>query len=478
MNDSLVDYYEENTFRQILQIDLKEKSKKNVIEVIEQLQTMEGVVYAGPDYIVPVADLHPSDPYYMEGRQWGLNGDYGIDIESAWDTTTGSQEVTVGVIDTGISFHEELYTKFSIGYDFYNENNITTDDEDHHGTHVAGIIAATSNAKGVVGVAPAIKLSALQVSHWDAEEQDYYIYTSDVLEAISFASGLWGTPYQISVLNYSVSGFGTNTSLLYSISQFPGVFVWSAGNERENVDLNTNIDGFDLPNLISVGALSSSGVKADFSNYGNNVNIYAPGAGIWSTIPTNNYANMSGTSMAAPFVSGVAALLLSDNPGLTAEEVKEAILQGAEDNQILGNNGVQYQSLRLSASGAMQYAQQNYDVIPAPLRLSVSGKTDGVWSINLRNPNNYSVTVAYNSKMCFGDDAKSFSGLSDVVWTTIGAKSSKKVSISENFLAGWITTSIEYTVGGQRYRVISCAHGLDEGSATFRYYVVHNTILI
>ena len=143
--------------------------------MIEQLQTMEGVVYAGPDYIVPVADLHPSDPYYMEGRQWGLNGDYGIDIESAWDTTTGSQEVTVGVIDTGISFHEELYTKFSIGYDFYNENNITTDDEDHHGTHVAGIIAATSNAKGVVGVAPAIKLSALQVSHWDAEEQDYYI---------------------------------------------------------------------------------------------------------------------------------------------------------------------------------------------------------------------------------------------------------------------------------------------------------------
>lgn len=486
LNDSLEDYYSQNVFRQILRIDLEEKSKENVISVVKQLQATEGIVYASPDYIFETESLSPNDPYYTNGSQWGLNGTYGIDIEEAWDITTGSQEVTVGVIDTGISFHEDLYTKFSVGYDFYNGNNLTTDDESSHGTHVTGIIAATSNQKGIVGTAPNIKLSALQTSYWDEEEEKYLNSISDVLAAIGFASGMWGTTYQISILNHSIAGFGTSTSMLYSISQFPGLFVWSAGNGVKgpdniyhgvNVDEYSNINSFALDNLISVGAIDRYGRKAEFSNYGNNVDIYAPGVSIWSCVPNNSYATKQGASMAAPFVSGVAALILSDNPGLTAAQVKDAIIEGAKSITITGNNNVKYSSLRLSAAGALECARE-YSVIPAPLRLSVAGKNNGVWSIRLRNPNNFAVYAAYNSKMCFENDAKTFSGLSDIVDITINAKTTKTVSISENALAGWITASIGYSHNNQHYRLITCAHGLSEGSATFSYYVVHNTVSV
>lgn len=232
LNDSLENYYAQNNFRQILCINLEKESKENVISVIQQLQKMDEILYVGPDYLAKTEAVQPSDPYY-ENDQWGLNGTFGIDIEDAWDITIGSQEVSVGIIDTGIAYHEDLYTQLDPGYDFYNENNTTTDDEDGHGTHVAGIVAAAINGKGIVGTAPYVKVTSLQTSYWNSEKKKYLHTTSDLLEAIGFACGLWGTPYQLSVLNFSIGGFGESLFISYAVSQFPGLFVWAAGNGQK-----------------------------------------------------------------------------------------------------------------------------------------------------------------------------------------------------------------------------------------------------
>lgn len=327
---------ERGDFKQILQLHLKEKSKENVLKAVDRLKKLEGVLIAEPNHILSyVRDA--SDPGYTNDDLWGLNGTNGINVPNAWNLTKGNNAVRVGVIDSGIANHPDLNANLVAGRDTFHNNDITNDDVVGHGTHVAGTIGAVGNNElGVVGVNWNVSLVPLQVDNDIHEPSDI-----DIVHAIQWAQDRWGTNEQVPILNCSIGGFGESTLIRAAISEYNGLFVWAAGNAADNVDAYINTYGsFNLDNLISVGAINASGGRCDFSNYSTNntnVHIYAPGDMIVSTYPSGLYASMSGTSMAAPHVAGVAALMLSANPDMTGgtgatlgARLKHALINNAD----------------------------------------------------------------------------------------------------------------------------------------------------
>lgn len=341
-------------FHQILKLELKNQSKEHVLQVVEEIGKLDGVEAVTPNYIGEFCAI-ANDPNYVS--QWGISGPNGINIEAAWDINTGSDSVRVGVIDTGISQHEDLIGNLGTGWNFV-ENNSNTDDTEGHGTHVAGIIGAVGdNQIGISGICKDITLIPLKIANGRSWA------TSTIIEAISYASEQWGTQDQIDILNFSGWNSPNNSNLYNAINNFPGLFVGTAGNGSQdssgeshgfNIDVTPNYPGsFDCDNIITVGSLTSDGERSEFSNFGvNSVDIYAPGSFILSTLPNNRYGNMSGTSMAAPHVAGVAALLLSENPTLLSSQIKDIILNSADDITINVPGGTQNVK-KLNAASAL-----------------------------------------------------------------------------------------------------------------------------
>lgn len=295
---------------------IKLQKSQKVPDAIEKLKKMKGVVFAEPDYILRPTYI-PDDTYFY--LMWGLNNSNDIDIDApeAWDIEQGKNTVTVAVIDTGIQInHPDLYGQFVTGYDFYYDDNTVYDGpSDDHGTHVAGTIAAVDNSIGVIGVAPKIKIMPLKFLGPDGG------YTSDAIDAINYAKN-----NNADIINASWGGGGYSDALKNAIESFGKPFVAAAGNNRINTDRKAHYpSSYSSPNIISVAAIDRFGGLANFSNYGlNTVDIAAPGVDIASTYP-DSYAYMSGTSMAAPHVTGIMALLKSRNNTLSTQELIEAL---------------------------------------------------------------------------------------------------------------------------------------------------------
>lgn len=358
---------EEESYRSILCLTLANKGKENVLKAIEILKQRDDIISAEPDCVLHIEATNPNDFDYQDDRQWGLNGDYGINAPSAWNYTAGSSMVRVGIIDTGIDAdHEDLSANVntSLSRDFslaepYIPSAVV--DSGYHGTHVAGIIGAVgNNGIGITGVAQSIELVSLKIYPTSGHDS----FVSNLILAIDYA-----TSADIPILNNSNgtdSYSGTEDSLSAfntAINNYPGLFVTSAGNGNMDNDLNDNrFPKVQLSNTITVGSIDNNGMKRATSNYGaESVDIYAPGGAIYSTLPNDNYGELSGTSMAAPHVAGVAALILSYmqdiSHNMTTKQLSNQIKSTILDNAIVDDgaplDGLCVSGGRLDAFGSV-----------------------------------------------------------------------------------------------------------------------------
>jgi probable HAF family extracellular repeat protein len=209
------------------------------------------------------------------------------------------------------------------GWNFYSDNNNPMD-ENGHGTHVAGTIGARElNGKGVVGVSPLVTIVPLKFLNSAG-----YGTTSDAIDALKYAED----ELHVFATNNSWGGAGYSPTMEKMIIDGNALFIAAAGNESKNNDaFPTYPANIRAKKLISVGATDQYDVLSSFSNYGaTKVDIAAPGSDILSTYPNNSYARISGTSMAAPHVTGAAVLLKAAYPSFNAEDVKAALLNSAD----------------------------------------------------------------------------------------------------------------------------------------------------
>ena len=382
---------------------------ERTLDAIKALRARADVLYVEPNYIRHF-DAVPNDTFYAS--QWPLknpppfpNVGGGISAESAWDTTTGNQNIVVGVIDSGIDIdHRDLKDNIFIntaetpnnnidddnngfvddvnGWDFLNNDRTVFDSaaDDFHGTHVAGIIGARgNNSVGIAGVNWNVQLLPIKAIGIQGSSD------SVILEAYNYAKMMRQRGVNLRVLNNSYGGQAFSQSLFNGIKELGDagiLFVASAGNETLNNDFVRHFPACaDLPNVISVAASNQSGFFAtEFSNRGpQSVHLAAPGVEVLSTTPHgytgtglvaantdpdgSTYSNLSGTSMATPHVTGAAALAVAANPGIALQKLRAAVLYGVDEHGAFFFNTIT--SGRLNASRTVQFALENDTTPPA-----------------------------------------------------------------------------------------------------------------
>ncbi len=344
------------------------------------------VEYAEPNYLMTILNT-PNDPRFSE--LWGLHntgqtgGTPGADIKApeAWDMTTGSNEVVVAVIDTGVDYtHEDLTANMWVNPGEIPGNGIDDDgntyvddvyginvtsgtgnpfDDNGHGTHVSGTIGAIgNNGIGVMGVNWKAKIMACK-----AFDKYGYGYDADAIECLEYIHSMRTRGVNIIATNNSYGGFEYSQPVYDAInSQREILFMAAAGNDAVDTDTYTYRffpANYNLPNIISVAATDDNDAKASFSNYGRrSVYVGAPGQDILSTLPVENlwgitggYGQLSGTSMATPYVTGLAALIKSHNQSRDWRQIKNLILSGGDTLPSL--DGITITGKRINAYGAL-----------------------------------------------------------------------------------------------------------------------------
>lgn len=418
-----------------------------VSRAIQILSAKPEVRFVEPNYIVTIDQLpdSPNDAYRSD--LWGMhnlgqsNGTNGVDINApeAWAVSTGSPNVVVGVIDSGIDYnHPDLqnniwsnpgetgtdaggrnkatngvdddgngYIDDVRGWDFANQDNNPLDDNGH-GTHVAGTIGGEgNNSNGVVGVNWRVRLMPLKflAANGSGNVADA---TSAILYAASFkdASGV----NLVRITNNSWGGGKRSSTLQNAIASSGALFVAAAGNSGSSQTAYPA--GYPNDNVISVAATDHNDSLASFSNFSSNwVDLGAPGVNIVSTYRDNQYRSLNGTSMASPHVAGVAALILADSPTLTNAVVKARIMNSVDPVPSLAGKTVT--GGRLNAGRALG----STTVLPDNCQTAPCAPADVTnLSVNAAAATPVSVTLAFTAT---GDDGASGTAyLYDVRYST------------------------------------------------------------
>ena len=325
-----------------------------------------GVLYVEPNLVYSIsgtaASTTPDDPAMTDGLLWGLHNtgqsggtaDADIDAPEAWDLTTGSSDVVLAVIDTGVDYtHPDLagnmwtnpgeiagngvdddgnsYVDDVYGWNFVDGDNDPMDG-DGHGTHISGTMGGVGNdSAGISGVNWNVSIMALKYL-----DDEGYGSTFDAILAIEYAT-MMRRDYGVNVVATNHSwGEDVYTQALRDAIEISGregiLCITAASNETNDNDLvDMYPSNYDSQYILSVAATDRNDRLAGFSNYGAaNVDLGAPGVSIYSSVPWGGYDWSEGTSMAAPYVTGVAGLLAAYEPGATAGEIRQAILAGVD----------------------------------------------------------------------------------------------------------------------------------------------------
>lgn len=280
---------------------------------MNQSSKSSGTVSNGADAQVNI----PNDLLFTE-YQWNLPI---TETNRGWDLSKGSEDVVVAVIDTGVDLeHTDLAGQFVEGYNVVDKEKQPLDDVGH-GTHVAGIIAAlVNNGEGVAGVSWYNKIMPIKALDGTGSGTTYA-----VAEGIIWAADHGAKVINMSLGNYADSQF-LHDAVRYAYDR-DVVLVAASGND------NTERPGYPAayPEVLAVAATDSDLKRAEYSNFGDYIDIAAPGTNIASTFPGNQYAALSGTSMASPHAAAMAGLIRSLNPELSNEEVMDAMINQAVD---------------------------------------------------------------------------------------------------------------------------------------------------
>lgn len=303
----------------------------DIFQVYTKLSKFSEIDAITPDYILSVQEV-PDDPAYSS--LWGLSE---ISAPKAWDIKNGKSNVIVGIVDTGVDLnHEDLKGNVIKGVNTVDETRDPSDDHGH-GTHVAGTVGAiTNNAIGISSISWGAKLLAIKSCDENGDCK-----TSDVSKGIKYA-----IDNGAKIVNVSVAGEGSCRGTYDDMSKYAKeknvLLVVAAGNgiNGRGVDARKWIPA-GCNDTFTIGAFGPSGDRAPYSNYGNVLSMSAPGGDrgseactestcILSTSNNNTYSLRQGTSMAAPQVSGAAALLLSYNPLLSVSQIRSCLIQGGD----------------------------------------------------------------------------------------------------------------------------------------------------
>ena len=349
------------------------------LEAIARLERHPAIEYVEPNYIVH-ATATPNDPSFSS--LWAMQntgqtgGTAGADISAvqAWDTTVGSREVIVGVIDTGVDYtHEDLAANMWVnpgevagdgidndgnGYidDVHGINAITNTgdpmDDNDHGSHCAGSIGGVgNNGTGVVGVNWEVSIVGMKFLSGSGSGT-----TADAIKSVDYAVDLKvNRGVDIRVLSNSWGGGGFSQALedaIVAANDADILFVAAAGNSSVDNDSSPHYpSSYETANVLAVASTDHNDNMSSFSNFGaTSVDLGAPGSSILSTTPGNSYSTFSGTSMATPHVSGAAALLLSFNNTLTVAELKSLLMNNGDPIAALDGKTVSGKRLNVDAA--------------------------------------------------------------------------------------------------------------------------------
>jgi subtilisin family serine protease len=403
-----------------------------VDEILARYNSDANFDYIQPDYVWQPTLAIPNDPDF--NQLWGLHNtgqsggrvDADIDAPEAWEIQTGNPNFVIGVIDTGVDYtHPDLagniwtnpgevagngidddgngYIDDVRGWDFaYNDNDPM--DVDGHGTHVAGTIAGRgNNGIGVAGVAWNAKIMPLKFLNDQGSGS-----TSDAIAAIAYA-----TAQGVKLTNNSWGGGGYNQALYDAINaagQAGALFIAAAGNDSNNNDASPSYPAsYNLANIVSVASTTRTDSLSSFSNYGaTSVDLGAPGSSIYSSVPNGGYATYSGTSMATPHVTGAAALVWSQNPTWTAQQVKDTLMNTGDSLAALAGKTVSGKRLNVfNALAAANLPAVTVSVSPASVQ--EDGSTNLVYTFtrtgtDLSSPLTVNFTVSGQANAAPGNN--------------------------------------------------------------------------